>query len=104
VLRYLRWLQTPESQETCLSRREWDPIRYWAALTRASPGGLAFFQSPGARNLACRQDLDAEDVAFGIDIVNERAGLFRPFDLTAPDDDVISVMAFASRSDQTLRI
>jgi hypothetical protein len=31
---------------------------------------------------------DAYDMAFSIDIVNERPGLFRPLDLAAPDSDV----------------
>ena len=51
-------------------------------------GRVRYLPVSGRQNLACRQNFDTERYAFGIDIVNERSGLFRQVDLAAPDGDI----------------
>src|ERR1700722_8623146 len=50
--------------------------------------GASFFPVSGRQDLARGQDFNADDMPFGIDIVNEGAGLFRPLDLAVPNYDV----------------
>src|ERR1700730_16835810 len=47
-----------------------------------------FFPVSGRQDLARGQNFDTDDVPLGIDIVNERSGLFRPLDFAAPDGDI----------------
>jgi hypothetical protein len=67
----------------------------------------------GRQNLARRPDFDADDMAIGIEIINERPGFFRPLDPADPDGDIHRVgfgivscvghgFALALRSNNTL--
>src|SRR5665213_716786 len=62
------------------------PMLHQSQALRTQPFGL--FPISGRQNLACGQDFDADNMSFGIDVVDERSGLLGPVNLAAADGDI----------------